>query len=533
MLLSFHALIILILTSTPTTAFFPGDEGISLGLLRTLSDLSSIIGDDGATSSSVLRDDLLRIIGVNPGGHLDDSVRDAFASKLREYRDAEGSDPSDVVFAIGRAVFGVELDDESSGSESSSPPPADTDDEDLPIVDFDYMKGFMKEVFLSYGVTPDRAEICAEVLIEADKRGIDSHGLGRLKPIYCDRMDKGILLPDAPIEVVAECEATALVDGNLGIGLYIGPHCMQMAIDKAKKYGVGFVACRNSTVSLNIVLAGVLCERSFSAPTDIIFTSRAILFRRLLHSIMASPVIMPPWLPTRVGTCRRLAIETANGRSLRAFSPDSVLSLLTSQTMRSPLRLSKYIHFSIGLTGTNARPSIAPTFGTEPMMGTNPLTFGIPSSDPFPFVIDCATSVNQRGKIEKYAREGVKTPQGMVIDDMGVERTDTEGILVDMELGKCALTPLGGAGDKMGGYKGYGWAATVEILCTAIQCGPWGEDICGVDRSTGKPKAMPLGHFFLAIDIEKLCPLGLFKKNVGGFLQALRDSRKDPTGPGR
>jgi hypothetical protein len=109
---------------------------------------------------------------------------------------------------------------------------------------------------------------------------------------------------------------------------------------------------------------------------------------------------------------------------------------------------------SIGLTGTNARPSIAPTYGVDPMLGTNPITFGIPSSDPFPFVIDCATSVNQRGKLEKYARDGLDTPRGAVIDHMGVERTDTEGILRDMELGKCALTPLGGAGDAMGGYKG-------------------------------------------------------------------------------
>lgn len=46
------------------------------------------------------------------------------------------------------------------------------------------------------------------------------------------------------------------------------------------------------------------------------------------------------------------------------------------------------------------------------------------------------------------------TPQGAVIDKNGIERTDTEGILRDMVLGKCALTPLGGAGDKMGGYKG-------------------------------------------------------------------------------
>jgi L-2-hydroxycarboxylate dehydrogenase (NAD+) len=51
----------------------------------------------------------------------------------------------------------------------------------------------------------------------------------------------------------------------------------------------------------------------------------------------------------------------------------------------------------IGLTGTNARPSIAPTFGVAPCLGTNPLCFGIPSDEPFPFVIDCATSINQRG----------------------------------------------------------------------------------------------------------------------------------------
>ena len=86
--------------------------------------------------------------------------------------------------------------------------------------------------------------------------------------------------------------------------------------------------------------------------------------------------------------------------------------------------------------------------------GTNPLCFGIPTTDPYPFVIDCATSVNQRGKIEKYARDGKDTPRGAVIDRDGVERTDTEGILRDMVLGKCALTPVGGAGDEMGGYKG-------------------------------------------------------------------------------
>ncbi len=81
--------------------------------------------------------------------------------------------------------------------------------------------------------------------------------------------------------------------------------------------------------------------------------------------------------------------------------------------------------------------------------------------------------------------------------------------------------------------QGYGWAAAIELLCTALQSGPFGEDICGIDRDTGKPKAMPLGHFFLAIDIEKLCPVETFKKNAGDLLRALRESKKDPTGPGR
>lgn len=187
----------------------------------------------------------------------------------------------------------------------------------------------------------------------------------------------------------------------------------------------------------------------------------------------------------------------------------------------------------IGFSGTNARPSIAPTFGVEPMLGTNPLCFAMPSDDGFPFCIDAATSINQRGKIERYAREGLSTPRGCVIDEDGIERTDTEGILADMVKGKCCLTPVGGAGDRTAGYKGYGWALTVELLSTAFQSGPFGADVCGVDRATGEPKPMPLGHFFLAIDIEKLCPLETFRENVSKLLKAVRESKKAPNGPGR
>lgn len=156
------------------------------------------------------------------------------------------------------------------------------------LVKFEYLRQFMQDVFESYGVPADRAAVCADVLLVADERGIHSHGLGRLKPIYCDRMDAGILYPNQDITILKETETTALLDGNLGLGLYIGPFAMNLAIRKAKKYGVGFVAVKNST---HYGIAGY-------------------------YTLMASQ-----------NNC-------------------------------------------IGWTGTNARPSIAPTFGVQPMMGT-------------------------------------------------------------------------------------------------------------------------------------------------------------------
>jgi len=102
-----------------------------------------------------------------------------------------------------------------------------------------------------------------------------------------------------------------------------------------------------------------------------------------------------------------------------------------------------------------------------------------------------------------------------------------------MVKGTCALTPVGGVGDALGGYKGYGWATVVELLSTAFQSGPIGKDLCGIDRNTGKPAPMPLGHYFLAIDIETITDLETFKTNAGKLLKYLRNSEKDPKGPGR
>jgi hypothetical protein len=78
--------------------------------------------------------------------------------------------------------------------------------------------------------------------------------------------------------------------------------------------------------------------------------------------------------------------------------------------------------------------------------------------------------------------------------------------------------------------KGYSWATVVELLSTAFQSGPFGPAISGVDQVTGKPAPMALGNYFLAIDVEALVDVNVFKQNAGNLLRFIRDSQKDPRG---
>ena len=185
------------------------------------------------------------------------------------------------------------------------------------IVPWDLITNFVTDAFVGYGVPEEDAKICTDVLLESDRRGIESHGCNRFKPIYLDRIKAGIQKPVTEFEIVRETPTTAVIDGHDGMGQVISYKSMQMAIDKAKKYGMGMVAVRNS------------CHYGIAG----------------YYASMA----------TKAGC--------------------------------------------IGMTGTNARPSIAPTFGVENMLGTNPLTVGMPTDEEFDFILDCATSITQRGKL--------------------------------------------------------------------------------------------------------------------------------------
>ncbi|MHA1398129.1 MAG: Ldh family oxidoreductase [Candidatus Heimdallarchaeaceae archaeon] len=182
----------------------------------------------------------------------------------------------------------------------------------------------------------------------------------------------------------------------------------------------------------------------------------------------------------------------------------------------------------LGITGTNARPAVAPTFGGEPMFGTNPLTFGFPTDEDFPFVLDCATSIIQRGKVEIAAREKKPLPDGVVIDrTTGKTRTDAEQLLKDFIEKKAALLPLGGAGEELAGYKGYGYAIVVELLSAALQDGTFLRNLSGLDAE-GNKTHFRVGHFFIAIDPRFFMGLETFKKVAGSICRELRNSEKLP-----
>ena len=181
----------------------------------------------------------------------------------------------------------------------------------------------------------------------------------------------------------------------------------------------------------------------------------------------------------------------------------------------------------VGISGTNARPSIAPTFGVENMLGTNPLTFSLPTDEEFPFCIDCATSITQRGKIEYFARCGMDTPAGMVIGRNGEAMTDSEDILEALTSGRAALAPLGGIGEELAGYKGYSYATVVEVLSAALQGGHFLKALSGFDAD-GKRRPYGLGHFFMVINPDFFVGEKEFRKTCGDILRELRASEKAP-----
>lgn len=303
-----------------------------------------------------------------------------------------------------------------------------------------HLRRFTAEVFISAGMERADAEISADVLVTADLRGIESHGVSRLR-MYYDGLKSGRHNPRTRFEIVSDRDSAVVVDAHDSMGHPVGVRAMRIAIEKARRHGTGAVAVRNSS---HFGIAGY-------------------------YTLLA----------VREGM--------------------------------------------IGLSFTNARPSVAPTFGVRPALGTNPIAFGAPTDEECPFLFDAATSIIQRGKIEVMAREGKPMPPGYVISRMGELLTDARRADAGFAAGENALLPLGGEGELLGGHKGFGLAVMVELLCTALQDNAYMGHLPG-----GKGLPAQVGHFFMALDIQHFIPLERFRVISGAIMRELRAAEKAP-----
>jgi L-2-hydroxycarboxylate dehydrogenase (NAD+) len=296
------------------------------------------------------------------------------------------------------------------------------------------LMNFIIRYMTKLGVSEEDARIVGKVLICADIRGVESHGMHRLGSYYGNRLQKGFMNPDTPFRIIKETPTTALIDGGNGLGQVVSHKAMRMTIEKAKKSGLGAITIRNSN-----------------------------------HYGIAGYYAM-------------MALEEG----------------------------------MIGLSLTNSQPLVAPTYGRTAILGTNPIALAAPSGNQYPFLLDMATSAVAYGKIQVYEKKHEHMPIGWAIDEEGQVTNDPSKIKPG---GHGALLPLGGM-EITAGYKGYGLAVLVEILCSALSGGNFLTHVGGPAR----PEPTGVSHFFMVINIEAFRPVFDFKQQIDAMIQLLKSS---------
>ncbi len=183
----------------------------------------------------------------------------------------------------------------------------------------------------------------------------------------------------------------------------------------------------------------------------------------------------------------------------------------------------------IGWAMTNSTKLVAPLWGGERMLGTNPIAIAFPGKNEPPIVIDMATSACAYGKVEIARRKQSPVPAGWIIDANGNQAVDPQHMIDG-----GALLPLGST-REMGGHKGYCLAAMVDVLCCVLSGANWGpfappfalrQEI--PQRSVGKG----IGHFFGAMQIEAFIDVDDFKTQIDDWIHTFRATKPQPGSPG-
>ncbi|MBS7608706.1 Ldh family oxidoreductase [Candidatus Bathyarchaeota archaeon] len=163
----------------------------------------------------------------------------------------------------------------------------------------------------------------------------------------------------------------------------------------------------------------------------------------------------------------------------------------------------------IGMVMTNSEALVAYTHTVGRNVGTNPIAVGFPAKKPPPILFDAATSVVPIGKIEVYAKEGKKIPLGWAISNEGKPLDDPKEVLAK----KGAILPLGGFGEDFGGHKGAGLALVVDVLCGVLTGANYGKNV----KHTTEKEPANVGHFMIAIDIDKITPINTFLDRIEDY----------------
>ncbi len=293
-------------------------------------------------------------------------------------------------------------------------------------------------ILRAWGFDEDSVTSTVDVMLYAELRGIESHGVSTLA-LYDEYRRSGKVTLHPETRVVRETPVTALLDGGGGLGHLPATRAMRMAIDKAAAFGVGAVSVRNSN--------------HFGA----------------------------------AGAYAMMAVERG------------LIGMATTATWR---------------------PGIVPTFGSEPMLGTNPIAFAAPGQGGNVFCLDMATSTVAFNKIKLAAWQGKEIRPGWAIDADGQPLLDSSAAVKSIR-----LTPLGGL-PEMSSYKGYGLAAMVEILSTTLS-----GSFFAATRLARHPECSRynVGHFFLALDPQAFRDEEGFASDLDEMTNALRETRRaDP-----
>jgi L-2-hydroxycarboxylate dehydrogenase (NAD+) len=184
----------------------------------------------------------------------------------------------------------------------------------------------------------------------------------------------------------------------------------------------------------------------------------------------------------------------------------------------------------IGWAMTNSPPQVAPLWGAEKMLGTNPMAIAFPALEEPAVVIDLTTSAFAFGKVEDAARRGIPIPEGCAIDRDGRMTTDPNEML-----NGGALLPLGSDRER-GAHKGYCLAAMVDLLCGALSGASWGPfappfpiNLPSPPRTVG----LGVGHFFGAFQVAAFIDPQEFGRQVDDWIRTMRATRPavGTTGP--